>query len=37
MTLKVENKQLEQENELKNNKLDTGMSKEISSKMMTFK
>ena len=34
---KVENKELEQGNELRNNKLDMEMSKEISSKMMNLR
>ena len=37
MTLKVEIKKLEQGNELRNNKLDTEMSKEISLKIMNLR
>ena len=37
MTLKVENNELEQENELRNNKLNTEMSKKISSKIMNLR
>ena len=36
MTLKVKNKELEQGNELRNNKLNMKMSKEISMKMMNL-
>ena len=36
MALKVENKELEQGNELRNNKLDMKISKEISLKMMNL-
>ena len=37
MALKVDNKELKQWNELRNNKLYTKMSKEISSKMMNLR
>ena len=37
MTLKVENNKLKQWNELRNNKLDMEMSKEISLKMMCLR
>ena len=37
MTLKVENNELEQGNELRNNILDMEVSKEISSKMMNLR